>query len=39
VSSVWYFPARAITVAVLSSGQGNVSQVTDLLADTALERR
>jgi D-alanyl-D-alanine carboxypeptidase len=37
VASVWYFPARAITVAVLSSGQGNVSQVTDLLADTALE--
>jgi D-alanyl-D-alanine carboxypeptidase len=36
-SSVWYFPARAITVAVLASGQGNVSQATDLLADTALE--
>jgi D-alanyl-D-alanine carboxypeptidase len=38
VGAVWYYPARAITVAVLSNGQGNVSQVTDLLADAALER-
>jgi D-alanyl-D-alanine carboxypeptidase len=38
VGAVWYYPARAITVAVLSNGQGNVSQVIDLLADAALER-
>lgn len=37
VGGVWYYPARAITVAVLSSGEGNVTQVSDLLADTALE--
>ena len=35
VGAVWYYPARAITVAVLSNGQGNVSQVIDLLADHA----
>lgn len=38
VGAVWYFPGRAITVAVLSNGQGNVSQVSDLLADAALAR-
>jgi len=36
VTAVTYLPAKAITVAVLSSGDANIGSVTSLLADAAL---
>jgi D-alanyl-D-alanine carboxypeptidase len=36
-TSVWYLPAKALTVAVLSSGEANLGSLTELLANTALD--
>ena len=36
-TAAFHFPARAITVAVLTSGGGNPGSIAELLANTALE--